>query len=251
MNELVFNNVSDFTRYLEAHKDSENQTTIYCGSKWRPDTWTGVGTWYEFMDYLEDGNPDATADIRKNAKYYIDKFEDKFTESSEYMFDVVGEFFDIGAVMVGEPEAWIKEVKIEDDKFINLTIQGSYPHNTDLDMVRENGSKVLAIALTLEKMGFLVQIDVAFHTRGSYLKNSNKETRALIKVKGYDQGLDYKKLGIVLGVPFFRRGFLRLLEIEYGKDVKVSYGTAGMKTGDINLARTGDILELEKKLEGE
>ena len=238
LNELLFDNVTDFRRYLDANVDvNENSNAISRGGDW-----TGVESWEKFEEYLDEGNSDITKEVRKHTQFYINKFEDKLTESSEFVFDVVGEFFDIGAVMVGEPEAWIKEVKVKDDKFIELTIQGTYMDGTDLFMVRENGSKVMAIAKTLEKQGFLVILNMAFGTKGSDTRSN--------KVKDYDQGLDFKKFGIVLGVPFMRRGFCRLLEIEYDKHCKITYGAPYTADDEISLARTGDILDLEKKLEG-
>jgi len=245
-NSMEFTNVSDFVRYLNKNFNSINQNSIE-----RVDDWTGVRNWYDFENYLDEGNPDITDDVRKHTKYYIDKFEDMFATTIDYEFDVVGQFFDIGAVMVGEPEAWIKQIEVKEDKFIELNIQGAYSDGTDLAMVRKNGAKVFAIASVLEKQGYLIKINMIYRTTRSNEKNLKQVTEAKIAVKDYNQGLDYKKFGILLGVPMFRRGFLRLLEIEYGSDCAGNYGRPEKVKGDINLDQTKDISELENMLKKE
>ena len=241
--EFNFNNISEFRRYLDKNSEKPSiNNTLTRGN------WTGTEDWEEFEDYLDNGNPNITADVRKHTRYYIDKFEDMFATSTSYQFDVVGEFFDIGAVMVGEPESWIKQIEVKDDKFIELTIQGTYPDGTNLKMVQENGSKVLAISKVLEQQGYLVRINMVFSSQGSDSSDRKRTVTALIKVKDYDTGLDFKKFGIMLGVPFFRRGFLRLLEIELGYDLSGGFGFPNRTEGQINLDSTYDIDALESKL---
>jgi hypothetical protein len=239
-----FENVSEFIRYLENNRhinpDSKTLTS--------KSDWSGVSSWEQFEEYLDNGNPDITDEVRKQSKYYIDKFEEMFVETSQYQFDVVGEFFDIGAVMVGEPEAWIKEIKVKDEKFIELNIQGTYQDGTDLAMVRKNASKVFAIASVLEMKGFLVKINMIYSSLKSNVKKPSEVSTVTIKVKGYDQTLDYKKFGILLGTPMFRRGYLRLLEIEFGEYCKPSYGIANSQSGWINLNRTSEVDKLELML---
>ncbi len=245
---LNFDNITDFDRYLSknSHLPSTNGTVT------RGDyNFFQTHDWDEFEGYMKQGNPDVTKDLKRHTQMYIDKFVEQMAESSAYQFDVVGEFFDIGAVMVGEPEAWIKEVKIEDDKFITLDIQGVYQDGTDLYMVRENGAKVFAIATVLEQQGFLVRINMHYSTRNS--GGYGTTLGATIKVKDYDSTLDYKKFGILLGVPFFRRGILRLLEIEYGVDLAGGYGSPlyGAVDGEIRLDNSSDVEGLERKLANE
>lgn len=243
LNGLEFVGVVDFKRYLDV-----NMNTNCTNSLTRTGEWFGVNTWYDFQHYLDEGNTEITADIKKYTKIYVDKFEKQLAEKTEYVFDVVGEFFDIGAVMVGEPEAWIKEIVVQEDKFIELNIQGTYPDRTNLDMVRKNGAKVFAIASVLEKQGFLVRINMFFRSIKSKENNPKLITEMKIMVKDYNQGLDFKKFGILLGVPFFRRGYLRLLEIEYDTKCADNYGVASYKKGEINLAVTSEIDSLEKML---
>lgn len=243
LNGLEFAGVVDFKRYLDV-----NMNTSYTKSLNRTGDWSGVNTWYDFEHYLDNGNAEITADVKKYTKIYVDKFEKQLAEKTEYVFDVVGEFFDIGAVMVGEPEAWIKQIVIKDDKFIELNIQGAYNYKTDLNMVRKNGAKLFAIASVLEQKGLLVKINMFFRTKGSENGKPNSITEMKIMVKDYNQGLDYKKLGILLGVPFFRRGYLRLLEIEYDTKCKDNYGVPSYKNGEINLSITSEVDKLEKMI---
>ena len=242
--DLQFNNVTEFERYLDKNSNKPSHNDVLTRSSY---DFFQTHDWEGFEKYMAEGNKDVTADLRRDTKMYIDKFEELMTEQSQYVFDVVGEFFDIGAVMVGEPEAWIKEIKIEDEKFITLDIQGVYYDGTDLEMVRKNGSKVFAIATVLEEQGFLVKINMHYSSKNS--GNRGSKYNATIRVKDFDGVLDYKKFGILLGVPFFRRGILRSMEIEYGVDVAGNFGQPTMNVeGQINLDSEKDLKNLEAKL---
>jgi len=242
--DLQFKNIAEFERYLEKNSSKPSHNGVLTRTSF---DFFQTDSWEDFETYMAEGNKDVTADLRKDTKMYINKFEELMTDTNTYVFDVVGEFFDIGAVMVGEPEAWIKEIKIEDEKFITLDIQGVYQDNTDLDMVRKNGSKVFAIATVLEEQGFLVRINMHYSTKKSGGRGT--EYNATIQVKDYDGVLNYKKFGILLGVPFFRRGILRSLEIEYGADVVSGFGSPNYNTdGEIRLDSERDIASLENKL---
>ena len=242
--DLQFKNVTEFERYLKKNSTQISGNDVLTRGEFR---FFQTDSWEDFEAYMRDGNKDVTADLRKDTKMYINKFEEMMTFESSYVFDVVGDFFDIGAVMIGEPEAWLREVKIEDERFITLDIQGVYIDGTDLDMVRKNGSKVFAIATVLEAQGFLVRINMHYSTKNS--ADYGSKYNATIQVKDYDGVLDYKKFGILLGVPFFRRGILRSLEIEYGVDFSSGFGQPQYNNDDeIRLDSESDIAKLEAKL---
>lgn len=243
LNGLEFNGVMDFKHYLDSNMNTQVRKSLD-----RAGDWSGVNSWYDFENYLDEGNSEITNEVRKYTKYYIDKFDKVTSDRAEYVFDVTGQFFDIGAVMVGEPEAWIKEIIVKDDKFIELNIQGVYKDGTDLSIVRKNGAKVFAISAALEEQGYLVRINMMFRSMGSKKGYNQLITEVKLMVKDYNQGLDYKKFGILLGVPFFRRGYLRLLEIEYDTKCKDNYGKPNIKNGEINLSVNNDIFTLEQML---
>ncbi len=241
---LKFKNVTEFERYLSSNSSKPSHNNVLESTRQR---FYQTYDWKGFETYMVEGNKDVTADLRKDTKMYIDKFQEQMTFDSSYVFDVVGDFFDIGAVMIGEPEAWLREIKIEDERFITLDIQGVYYDGTDLDMVRRNGSKVFALATVLEQQGFAVRINMHYSSKNSGGRNT--EYNATIQVKDYDGVLDYKKFGILLGVPFFRRGILRSMEIEYGVDLAGNFGSPKYNSEDeIRLDSESDIAKLEAKL---
>ena len=240
---VTFQNVSDFKKYLEKNRNSDNQRTLF-----RNDIWTGTETWAEFETYLEEGNKEATKSIKEYTKLYVDKFEQLYTSNIGYEFDVTGEFFDIGAVMVGEPEAWIKQIEIKDEKFIEINIQGTYPHNANLEIVKQNASKLLAIASVLDSQGFSVRLNMVFRQKKCAKRGKVKNLDVFIPIKDYNQPFDYKKMGILVGVPFFRRGIFRVLEIEFGNNLSDNYGAMNAKDGDISLVSDSDISDLERML---
>jgi hypothetical protein len=246
--ELEFGNVSEFIRYINSNQNKPSQNGVLTRGEF---DFFQTKSWGDFEDYLQEGNKDITSELKEHTKFYVDKFEQQIAMTSSYKFDVTGDFFDIGAVMIGEPEAWLQEIKIEDERFITLDIQGVYDHRTDLAMVRKNGAKVFAMATVLEQQGFAVKINMHYSTNNS--GNYGTKYSTCINVKNYDGVLDFKKFGILLGVPFFRRGILRSLEIEYGVDTNVTFGAPqyGAVDGEIRLDNTADIDLLERKLKNE
>jgi len=247
MKEIIkeFNNVSEFKRYLDLNSDKPSRECLQS----KDEEFFGTYNWKEFEEYLSTGNKDATKEIKDYTKKYVDLFEEQIINTTYYAMDVVGDFFDIGAVLSGLPEAWLKEVTVKDDKFIILNIQGSYSHKADLGIVKKNASKLLAICSILEEQGFLVEINVVFAFRKSGGKNTS--CKVVMKVKGYDDFIDFKKFGIILGIPFFRRGILRLLEIEYKRKLVANFGTPDFSNKElINLVLDKDIKALEQKLKG-
>lgn len=242
---IEFDNVSDFNRYLD--KNEEVKANKNSAKREDDGEFSGVKSWTEFREYLNEGNKEITADIRKHTKYYTDKFEQLFSTNIAYQFDVTGEFFDIGAVMVGEPEAWIKQIEVKEDKFIELSIQGVYPHTVKAKDIQKNGSKVFSIANVLEQQGYLVRINMVYRTQRFDDVNNKKILDIRVMAKDYNQGLDYKKFGILLGVPFFRRGIFRAIEVE-AEEVGYGYGSFKTEEGEISLNKDEDISELEKKL---
>lgn len=241
--QIRFENISEFTRYLDKNKNviaSESAS-----SRYDEDRWAGTTNWAEFEQLIQNGDDEITKEIRKWTQYYIDKFEELYAESIGWQFDVVGQFFDIGAVLVGEPEAWLNEIVVKDDKFIKLKINGVYPAKTDTSKVRRNASKVFGIAVALEKQGYLVEIDMEYRTENPY---KNGDIEVTIPVKTYNSPLDYKKFGILLNVAFFRRGIFRLLEIECGKELRSGYGRTKRVEGDIQLDNEQQVDDLENKL---
>lgn len=243
---VTFQNISDFKKYLENNKNSVNKRTLF-----RNDIWTGTETWSEFETYLEEGNKEATKSIKEYTKLYVDKFEQLYISNIAYEFDVTGEFFNIGAVMVGEPEAWIKQIEVKDEKFIEINIQGTYSHNANLETVKQNASKLLAIASVLDSQGFSVRLNMLFRQKKSSKRGKIKNLDVLIPIKDYNQPFDYKKMGILVGVPFFRRGIFRVLEIEFGNNLRDNYGVINPKDGDISLVNTSDLEDLERMLSNE
>jgi hypothetical protein len=241
--ELTCTSVSEFQRYLDANKSINGRSLTRSGD------WTGVNSWDDFETYLQEGNPKLIADLNTHTQYYINMFEDKFVDIKEYVRDVVGDFFDVGAVVLGEPEAWLKEIHVKDEKFIDIIIQGTYKDGTDIEMVEKNGAKVFAIVSILEQRGFLVNMKMVFSSNDSNTKNSREVSTLTIVIKDYQEILDYKKMAILLGVPFFRRGFLRVLEVWYGKNVKGNYGSVNTKIqGAVYLDDTRAVEALEQKL---
>lgn len=247
INQLYFENVTDFENYLNKNSDKpdvKSKIRLQKNNK----SFYGTNSWDEFIDILKNGDSEITNKAKTLTRFYLDNFEDKFTFKTSFETGLTGQFFDIGAVMSGEPECWLNEITLKDDKFITLKIQGTYPWRVDKDVVIKNGSKLFAICSSLERQGYLTEIDFIYSLKACESRNPNKFTTIMIPLKKYDDILDYKKLGILLSPSFFRRGILRLLEIEYGTNVTEGYGKPVTEEGEISLSKINEINKLEKKL---
>lgn len=106
-----FNTLHEFRNFLVNNEEVE---TLYRSSH-KMSMWAGTNTWEEFITYLKEGDQEAQK-MKKTTHLYLDKLKKFDIETSEWVYDIEGMFFDVGAVLMGEPEAWLQEINVTDEK---------------------------------------------------------------------------------------------------------------------------------------
>jgi len=243
---IKFDTINDVKKYLNNHSDViTNQNSSHKEGR---NGFFGTETYTEFEDtILKNGNPELLKTIKKKVNSRVDELEKNFIEDTQYQFDVVGDFFDVGTFMSGEPEHWLKEIKIKEDKFIHIKIGGVYPHTVDTDVIRDNASELIALLRVMENKGYLTKIDVCFSSEK--MKTRGKANLLIeIPLKDYNQPLDYRKVSILLDTSFFRRAIFRIYELTYPTNLKDGYGVVKNEPDYINLAKFKEVQSLEKEL---
>lgn len=244
---INFDTIEDFRRYLDANEDVE--TNKYSSHKEGREEFSGTKDYKEFReDRLVNGNKELLTKMKKEIHKEVDKLESKYIEETQYQFDVVGDFFDVGTYMSGEPEHWLKEIKIKDEKFIHVKIGGVYPYKISSKTIQDNATKLIALLRVMEGKGFLTKIDVCFNSVNMCNGRGSKKLLIEIPLKDYNQPLDYRKISTLLDVSFFRRGIFRVYELTYPNNLSSTYGKVEPRKQYINLANYKEVNSLESKL---
>ena len=247
--EYKFNTVRDFSKFLALNENTK--TNKKSSQKTGDKDWNGTRTYEEFSEgILKNGNPELLKEVKKTVNKRVNELEHKFLESTQYNFDVVGDFFDIGTFMSGEPEHWLKEIKIKDDKFIHVKVGGVYPAKVSAETIKQNASSLIALMRVMEGRGFLTKIDICFNSENMTVAKKGSNLLVEIPIKDYNQPLDYRKVSTLLDTSFFRRGIFRLYELTYPETLQGNYGRYKAEDDYINLAYANEIDSLESDLLG-
>lgn len=248
---VSFESLMDFKRYIDANENKG--TKLYDSHREGKYNWYKTHNFKEFReDILINGDTGVTAKVRDRTKYYIDRFEHEYIFKSEYNWAVAGDFFDVGTMLSGEPEHWIVEHLIQEEKFITINVNGTYHAEVDADDVIDNAGKMLGMAVALQELGFLVRINMEWAAKEVDDTNDETNLRITLPIKDYDEILDYKKMATLLHPSTFRRGVFRVMEVEIGNNLNSGYGRPiHNQKGVYDLANKKHVDNLEKRLKDE
>ncbi|MCI4436159.1 MAG: hypothetical protein JHC33_05035 [Ignisphaera sp.] len=208
---------------------------------------SGTKTYFDFMDIVENGSDEIISNIKLASHKYADSLNDKYETTKDYKFDVYGQFFDVGLVLSGEPEAWVNPIDDDVKKQIEISVNASYLSDVKHEDVINNASRIIGMILTLEKMGVETKLLLNFRSNDMYDSNHSKIFMVSLIAKEYEQGIDYKKLSCLLHTSMFRRGIFRMREVIVGNDMK-SYGRTKPLSKDTLIDKRSSVDELERKL---
>jgi len=245
---LEFNSVSDFKKYLRDNKNFEGEYDRARSIDYFQDGeyWRGTATNEEFEDILNNGS-ELKDTIKASVKHFRDDLEKKYNISNQYQYDVEGLFFDVGLVLQGVPETWLKVEEDEERKLftfkINLVQFGSITSTE----IMEYSTRILAMSKALESLGVSTRIEAHYISKHIF-SSKRKLHHTTIVAKDFDSGINYKTASTILHTSFYRRGIFRIREISAGKDMK-NYGSVYEDEEIINLD-TENLNELEHNLFG-
>ena len=105
----------------------------------KEDDWSGSYDWAEYEQYLKSGDPQTISAIRETTRNNIKRIESEYKEELvTFRPDVEGMFFDVGAVLSGEPECWFKEeVQKKQEQKISFVLSGAFDASFNKDSIVE------------------------------------------------------------------------------------------------------------------
>ena len=195
--------------------------------------------------------PGTKLEVTKNITSQFEQIIKK--EIKGYKFDVSGEFFDIGLVLSGVPEAWLEPDYSEREvPRIVMRIDMGFTANVNSSTVINNGAKLLGIAKVLEDMGVEVQVELyGFQSGWRNMNGGENETLVISLVaKGFNEPINYKKLSSLLTTAHFRRGIFKVMESIGGKEVNGGYGNQDQIDGFVRIREKIEVERLEKEIFG-
>lgn len=209
---------------------------------------TGV-TVEGFNDILERGSNDIISLLKDVTKKELKRLNDSYSvEKIEYLLDCEGDFFDVGIVMSGEPECWLKEIRTTEKKpLVELNVLGSYGWRKDQKDIISNAGLILAYCKYFEERGIQTKITVHFvSTHEITGRGASNAHHYKILAKDQNQNIDYAKVSAILHPSFFRRGMFRVKEIRHDEKQYDSYGKSVETKGILRLDDRSTINTIEK-----
>ncbi len=207
--------------------------------------------WDEYRQYLKTGDPETLSSIREKTRSNIKRIETDYKEQLvTFKPDVEGMFFDVGAVLSGEPECWFKEeVKEVEAKKMSFTISGAFSSSFNKKKIVTASAKILALCKVLDDHGIQTEINIVCCNSKFDAKNSKELLYLYSKVKSFDEPLNYVKASALLSPTYQRRLMFKVAELQADK-VQDGYGYVEHPKGAIQLDKAEDIDRLEREILG-
>jgi len=185
--------VDDFER--KSHWITEERTEF-----------TGVETFQDAAELVKNGYSVAIQEMESRKDFILSESEKK-----EYRYDVEGEFFDVGEVLSGAPEPWLREITEKGaPKHYKIIINCSIWHKITQSEIYNRGAAILAIIDSLASQGAILEIEgiiyvVNFPTGEKTEMGNDKRGAFLAKFPICNTPIDMDLLGFVLSHPAFLR----------------------------------------------
>ena len=244
---LDFKSLYQFKKYMTDNKDFNEASS---SESMNYGNWSGVGSYDKYLELLDNGDEKVMDKIKIATHNAVKTLQERYEEVlTNYKFDVTGQFYDIGLVLTGVPEAWLEpEIEEQSKPQVELVINGTFPDGTNLDLIVKNAGRVLGMAKVLEDHGVEVKIKQVLSISNYNSSNREANLYVMVDIKDYDEPLNYKKCSALMSPTFLRRGGMKIMEIEAGYDLRGGYGSKLDVNGHIDLLKTEKVNELEKRL---
>jgi hypothetical protein len=215
------------------------------------DPWRGTTTWNDYIELLDKGDDKVIEQIKLETQRSVTELEKRYDkEISGYKFDVSGQFFDIGLVLTGIPEAWLEPEygNVEIPRVV-MRIDMGFTAGVNSKDVIKNGAKLLGMAKVLENMGVEVAIELyGFQCNWHNEYEKSHVIMTSLTAKDFNEPINYRKLSSLLTTSHFRRGIFRLLEVIGDKNLSGGYGNQPEVDGFVRIRSEREIKNLEKEI---
>lgn len=206
---LSASNITSFMEYLQKHcptpkRDRESSSS---GSD---------GTFHKFHSYEEAMD---TFTLRPHTLQKFDPLDERLAlpkkNSNEINFDVTGDFFDMGRVLEGVPEAWgTFEDTNPRNLFATVVVNLTAVCYIKAETLMQRSFRLQRLVNWLENQHIRVQVKALQTSQCGHLE---------IGVKKFEQYLDLDAVAVIGHTDFFRRLLFRF--DEYSPTWQYGYGT--------------------------
>lgn len=146
----------------------------------------------------DSGWPEGASSIRRLSDKYIDKITSS-VYVKQYVYDVQGLSFDVGMLMQGEPEHWIRTedtdiVERRSGKLYSVLINNAASSTIQTDEIARRGAATAALVYLLESTGTSTALDV---TNKVVNVANTYSLRIDISLKKHGEPLDLDRLALI------------------------------------------------------
>lgn len=161
--------------------------------------WDGTNTFTEALDLANNGWPEGTNKVlAMRAK--IDHIIKDLTNarSAAYVYDISGEFVDVGRYLTGEPECFVKEDGYGNinKPIVKIIVNVGASSSMSCETLIARGVSVVAAIDILEALGRRVEAWIGKNTRCGNIRHE-----LLVNVKHANQPLDIDRLTFAAAHP--------------------------------------------------
>ncbi len=182
---------------------------------------TGTASIQEAGRLALNGWPEGLEKIKRFKAELDEKVGENLVEQ-KLNYDVAGGDWDIGRVLIGEPEAAMVWEEHETDKpIVHIMLNGTVSGMLDKEVIFRRGAGVCGLIDAFEKSGIRCQVTLAYGNRGY---RSRRLLEEFISIKSPDEPSDIDRIVFALCHPSsFRRLTFSLWE-QYPREVRDEFG---------------------------
>lgn len=189
---LTFNNNTEVLQYFEKNKKKIEKTMTYQKKA------------NEFTNFR--GNKDCLHDLKYGNhnynKNFIDALVDYETDNqTEYIPAPVGMFYDMGAVIEGNPEPAYNEQKTDNKKELKIYIDLSINGGTKNNYLLNKGLAIFNLIYTLQQKNYILDVNFIVPT----VNKDGKSKKFVIVYKIPINELNLSTIAFYTSPEFFRR----------------------------------------------
>lgn len=241
--------LSNYKKFMVKNRDftgSSENSSMRTGDT----SFSGARNYDDFLEVLDNGDEEVMKKIKVETNKQVAELSKKYEEVIHgYKFDTHGQFFDIGLVLTGVPEAWLEPDNVEEVKVrVEIIINGTFNAGVSKKDVIKGAGRILAIIKILEDNDVEVKLKIVSCISGYDTDKHRRSIYVATDVKDYDEPINYKKASALLSPTYLRRGMFKVMEMVAKTNLCGSYGHPINVNGFIEIHKNKDIDKLEKRL---
>lgn len=202
------------------------------------DSWDYNAGWKGSCDLIRTGWHEGVEKMVQATEHIAAK---EVEVQKGYRPDVVGQFFDVGAVNSGIPECWWEDDYQPVRRSVKINVVGSCACGINATRLTNRGGAIAALVDKLQQSGWIVSVSLLwpFQNHGSH--GEEKNCISIVRIDLDAKPLDLDEIGYLLAHPaaFRRLGFAAAEALNDGTYLGNGYGGGSLKKNDRQLNALG------------